>query len=219
MDGCKGGWVAVALEDGAFAGSWVVRSVADLHDDPAVVIGVDTPLGHAGENRRQADVQAKKLLGPRQVCVFHAPAPAALLESSFERANAVNRAAISIGLMKQAWELKPWILDATAAWSRTPNRIYEVHPEVSFSALNHHEAVPVGKRKPEGEAVRRDLLVRAGVVVGDPPRQAFIRAAPDDLLDAAVAAWSARRIANGEGVCVPDPPQHDADGRAVAIWY
>ena len=42
--------------------------------------------------------------------------------------------------------------------------------------------------------------------------------AADDILDAAVAAWSAGRIAAGEAVSLPSPPELD-DGRPIAIWY
>jgi predicted RNase H-like nuclease len=45
------------------------------------------------------------------------------------------------------------------------------------------------------------------------------RIAPiDDVLDAAAAAWSANRIAKGEAVSLPDPPE-SKDGLQVAIWY
>jgi predicted RNase H-like nuclease len=40
----------------------------------------------------------------------------------------------------------------------------------------------------------------------------------DDLLDAAVAAWTALRISNGEARRVCDPEQ-DEKGLLVSIWY
>jgi hypothetical protein len=36
---------------------------------------------------------------------------------------------------------------------------------------------------------------------------------------AAAAAWSAHRIATGRGVSLPDPPQRNAGGQVLAIWY
>lgn len=45
------------------------------------------------------------------------------------------------------------------------------------------------------------------------------RTPPDDVLDAAAAAWTAHRIAHGRAHSLPDPPEHDADGRPVAIWH
>ncbi|MFI6764988.1 DUF429 domain-containing protein [Streptomyces sp. NPDC050355] len=45
------------------------------------------------------------------------------------------------------------------------------------------------------------------------------RTPPDDVLDAAAAAWTAHRIACGRARSVPNPPERDAGGRPVAIWY
>jgi hypothetical protein len=63
---------------------------------------------------------------------------------------------------------------------------------------------------------RRGLLASAGIELPDelPAGQA----APDDVLDAAIAAWSATRKERDEAVTLPaDPPRQD--GRYVAIWY
>ena len=40
-----------------------------------------------------------------------------------------------------------------------------------------------------------------------------------DVLDAAAVAWSARRIAAGQAVTVPAAPQHDRQGREIAIRF
>ncbi len=65
---------------------------------------------------------------------------------------------------------------------------------------------------------RRALLGRAGISlpadladVGNVP--------PDDILDAAVVAWSAGRIAGRQASSLPEPPEAGADGSAIAIWY
>jgi predicted RNase H-like nuclease len=42
---------------------------------------------------------------------------------------------------------------------------------------------------------------------------------PDDILDAAAAAWSAHRIANNLCGTIPNPPQINERGQRVAIWY
>jgi predicted RNase H-like nuclease len=68
-----------------------------------------------------------------------------------------------------------------------------------------------------GLAARRTLLARAGIGLPDDLAAAG-RAAPDDVLDAAAVAWSAHRIATGDARTLPDPPQRDDHGRAVAIW-
>ncbi len=65
---------------------------------------------------------------------------------------------------------------------------------------------------------RRALLAGAGIDLPDEPGRAG-RAAPDDVLDAAAAAWSARRIASGCACSVLEHPPRDGGGRPVAMWY
>jgi predicted RNase H-like nuclease len=65
---------------------------------------------------------------------------------------------------------------------------------------------------------RRSLLKNAGILLADDLGDVGV-VAPDDVLDAAVAAWSALRIANGEAKTLPSEPEIDKRGRAVAIWY
>lgn len=40
----------------------------------------------------------------------------------------------------------------------------------------------------------------------------------DDVLDAAVVAWTAQRVAAGEARPLPDPPETFSDGIPCAIW-
>jgi predicted RNase H-like nuclease len=40
----------------------------------------------------------------------------------------------------------------------------------------------------------------------------------DDVLDAAAAAWSARGVAAGDAVPLPNPPETYSDGLPCAIW-
>jgi predicted RNase H-like nuclease len=44
------------------------------------------------------------------------------------------------------------------------------------------------------------------------------KAGVDDVLDAAIAAWTARRVASGQARAVPDPPERFSDGLPCAIW-
>jgi len=43
-------------------------------------------------------------------------------------------------------------------------------------------------------------------------------AAVDDVLDAAAAAWTARRYANGQAQSMPGTPEVFSDGIECAIW-
>ncbi len=72
------------------------------------------------------------------------------------------------------------------------------------------------KRLPAGAAERRGLLAAAGIVI--PPDGPWSRVVAD-VLDAAAAAWTARRIADGRARVLPDPPQTDGHGYEIAIRY
>jgi predicted RNase H-like nuclease len=105
--------------------------------------------------------------------------------------------------------------------------VFEAHPEVAFWRLNGERPLDEPKKvkgRPyePGLALRRRLLIAAGLpghaVDAKPPRDAGIRAGPDDLLDALACAAIARRIHDGTARPFPDPPQYDAHGLPMAIW-
>ena len=78
-------------------------------------------------------------------------------------------------------------------------RLFEVHPELSFRLLAESQGAEIAASKKtwNGAAERSTLLRRVGLA---PPLEAVSglgRAAVDDVLDAAVAAWTAHRIATG----------------------
>ena len=79
----------------------------------------------------------------------------------------------------------------------------EVHPEVSF-ALLAGGPLAFAKRTWNGQRERLRLLAVAGIELPDRLDVGLVRA--DDVLDAAVAAWSAIRIARGEHVTFPGDP-------------
>jgi predicted RNase H-like nuclease len=96
-------------------------------------------------------------------------------------------------------------------------RVVEVHPEVSFA---HLAGAPLTVRKHTwaGMYRRRELLAGAGIRIDGDLGEAGRGAAVDDVLDAAVCAWTARRVARGEARCMPDPPERFSDGIPCAIW-
>ena len=97
------------------------------------------------------------------------------------------------------------------------SRVFEVHPEVAFWRLNGGRALDEPKKVKSrpyepGLALRRGLLIAAGLphetVNATPPKGA----GPDDLLDALACAAVARRLHRGEAQPLPDPPPRDAFG-------
>jgi cystathionine gamma-synthase len=205
VDGYRGGWVAVVLDS---TGSRVVtaQDFADIASLDVDVLAVDIPIG-IPETERAADVEARKVVGPRASSVFTTPPRAALEAPTFAEAVAKARAATGKGISQQAYALRHRILEVDA-FAEHDARIVEIHPEVSFAELAA-AALPHSKRTAEGLAARRQLLASAGIDVPEAP------AVPEaDLLDAAVAAWTARRYQRGEAK--PLPGHHE--GRIGAIW-
>jgi len=215
VDGCAGGWVAVTLVDGQFAGARLAARFADLLDDPATVIGVDIPLGSCA-SPRAADVAARQRLGPRRASVFDPPPPEVLDAPDLATANELARRRYGRGVSAQGWHLREKMRDAEPHWRAEPSRIFEVSPELSFATL-HGAPLSHAKRTWAGAQARTALLARAGIVV-PADLGAAGAAGVDDVLDAAAVAWTAARLATGAACCLPTPPDRDRAGRAVAIW-
>lgn len=220
VDGCRQGWVAVTLVDGAVVGVEVVSALAEaLADGPFAAVAVDMPIGLV-DAPRAADVAARQLLPGRASSVFSAP-PRAVIDGARDgglttHAEATARAVqvTGTGISMQAWRLVPKIVEVDGLVLEG-QPLHEVHPEVAFAVLTG-AALP-RKRSWAGITTRRAVLARYGVDLPDrfPGDEA---ATPDDVVDAAVCAWVADGIAGAGGiVTLPDDgTQHDRD-RPVVI--
>jgi predicted RNase H-like nuclease len=219
VDGCKGGWVVVELTDGAVTDCAFASTFTEIVARDATVIGVDIPLGEPPTVVRAADAAARKFVGGRLASsVFNAPPLAAVRADDYETACRISLDLSGKRLSKQSWALREKMLDASPAWCADPERIREVHPESCFRALAG-KALTTRKKSWAGLRQRTALLRGAGIELDDDVGPVGDAAAPDDVLDAAAAAWGAARIARGDGQSLPDPPERDVDGRPVAIWY
>ncbi len=218
VDACRGGWVGVLLKNSTPFDVCVTSAIADLVAwasafGPLAVVAVDMPIGLPDASRRRADVLARAELGPRRSLVFMTPVRAALDEDTHARAGAVNRVRAGEGISTQAFTLRPKLREVeTLAFARA-YRVVEVHPEVSFARIAGRP-LTASKKTAEGQRMRRDLLATVGISV-DP---ILAEAAVDDVLDAAVAAWSGRQVATGDAESLPDPPEVFSDGWPSAIW-
>lgn len=86
VDGCPGGWVAIAFDLAAKSLTAQVhasfRQVLDAYPDVAAV-GVDIPIGPSEGAPRACDVAARKVLLHRRSSVFPAPDPRVLFEPTY----------------------------------------------------------------------------------------------------------------------------------------
>jgi predicted RNase H-like nuclease len=214
IDACRGGWVAVSLETSGAASVRAGASLASLLDeDPAVIVGIDMPLGLLDSGWREADRMARGLLGPRRSSVFAIPPRAVWAEPSYQAANQRCRELTGQGFSIQAWGLRAKLLEANQYRDTCGRPMYEVHPELAFGAMAG-APLPQSKHTAPGRDLRRDLLARAGIIL-----PAAGPAPLTDTLDAAAVAWSARRIAAGHAKVIPGRPQHDTRSREITIRY
>ncbi len=212
VDGARIGWVGVVV-DVATGGLADVASPVCLAPDldalldvagPVELVAVDMPVRLVDAPTRDADDEARRLLGPRRSSVFAAPPEGALAfaDDDYAGANAWSKRVHGRGLSKQAWFLVPRIREARAldASGRIP--VHECSPELSFAAMAG-DPLTRPKRTWGGAATRLRLLAEHGIHLPDDPGPAGAAGA-DDVVDAAAVAWSAARIARGESRRAPE---------------
>jgi predicted RNase H-like nuclease len=95
---------------------------------------------------------------------------------------------------------------------------FEVHPEVCFWSLAGKRPMAHGKKTKAGTTERLALLRPVFPEIERHLQNRPASVGKDDLLDAAVAAWTALRICRGEAKQVCEP-ERDANGLDAAIWY
>ncbi|HEU0114068.1 MAG TPA: DUF429 domain-containing protein, partial [Thermomicrobiales bacterium] len=165
VDGCRGGWLAVVLDP--IAGTLTPRvhpdfaSVLAARPAPAT-IAIDMPIGLSVGVPRGCDVEARRLLGPRRSSVFPAPDRRLLGARDYREALARARALTGTGISRQAFNIVAKAAEVDRAMTPAlQQRAIEVHPEVSFWAMNGGVPMAHPKRRPEGFAERRSVLAAA----------------------------------------------------------
>ncbi len=135
----------------------------------------------------------------------------------YQSANRIAKERFGKGISRQSYALRKKILEVDAL-ARSDGRIREVHPEVSFAALAGRP-LEYAKRAWSGFQERKRLLASAGLELPEVLEGEAGGIPTDDVLDAAVAPWSARRILDGDESSLPDPPELDEQGYRTAIWF
>ena len=108
------------------------------------------------------------------------------------RASTVNRERAGEGISTQAFNLRQKLQEVEKLAFARAYRIIEVHPEVSFARIAGRP-LAASKKTAEGQRVRRDLLATVGIGVD----ASVVGAAVDEVVDAAVVAWSGRPVLSG----------------------
>lgn len=221
VDGYKDGWVVASRQDQGDVSVTVLPDFKAILAGPYDVIAVDIPIGLV-DGKRPCDVEAKRVLGTRGCCVFHAPLRSTIGAADYDEA---KRICVSLGADKlsiQSWCIVPKIREVDGAIAPADQRrVYEVHPEVTFSQMNDGSPLLVKKSTRVGKELRRRLIKSA---MGLDPIDFTLRGTRarrvgvDDIYDAIAALWSAERIARGSAHSLPSQPSLDPKGLQVAIW-
>lgn len=211
VDGSNGRWVAVALRGRRFVDARIVDTLGDVLAawPEAGAVGVDTPIGLPRPEGfpRRADVGARELLPGATARVFLTYPREVYEATTHEEATTRATALVGKGVSRQAWALRRAILDAAEL---DDPRVFEAHPELSFAAIRREVLRP--KTTWQGLAERIDALRLEGIEL--PLDHDAASASPDDVVDAAVVAWTARRRLRGKARPVP----RDAAADEPAIW-
>lgn len=236
VDGCRAGWIAALMEVGNPASARIViaptlAAIADAPERPAVIT-VDIPIGlpeYTSGSGRIPEQLIRPLLGQRQSSVFAIPSRQAVYAAEYGEAcrRALAHSDPPRKVSRQGFNIFPKICEIDALLRSRPelvDKVFEVHPELAFWALNGRQALDQPKKVKgtpfePGMRLRRALLKRSGLlpetlIASLPPRGA----AADDLLDALACLTVALDLATGGGQSFPDPPGRDAHGLPVAIW-
>lgn len=221
VDGCKSGWVWFKLYDSGTTEAELVSLVDVFQRRPEGLkaLAIDIPIGLL-DGPRACDKAARRLLGwPRRNSVFSPPCRAALAGWDYTEKCRINKSIVGASLTQKSCAIAPKIKEVDDAITPAHQSwVFEVHPEVCFWHFASQRPMEHKKKSQAGREERMNVLGRylpeiAKCLASRPPG-----VAPDDLLDAAVAALTARRWLRGETARVCEP-QHDAKGLRVEIVY
>ena len=208
LDGCPGGWVLATVPVERTRAEFEISVlsslepvVAELAAGRMVCAAIDIPMGLADREPRSCDIAARRALGPRRSSVFPAPVRAVLEAASYAEACALSRRACGKGVSKQLFNILDKIRTVDALQTpRLQEQLFEMSPELSFTELTGRP-MAANKRTAEGRDDRRQALTSpsafgeavSGILDGPPP----VGAKRDDVVDALIGAWTARRRVAG----------------------
>jgi predicted RNase H-like nuclease len=190
VDGCKSGWM-VAWEDGGGAVRVEclpnITAICALKPDFLVI---DIPVGLADRGAREADLQARALLGTRGCCVFPAPLRGTLACNTHQEACALGQRISGRGISIQTWGILPKIREVDAHLTPADqSRIREGHPEVSFALMNGGNPLTERKSTRAGREARLCLLEPHFPGIRDEVEKH--RPFRTDVIDAFAMLWTA----------------------------
>ena len=179
-------------------------------NESRLILGIDMPVVLSEVIPRQADQLARKLLSKKASSVFTAPTPEMLNQPNYEKASLVSKRLFGKSMSLQSWYLFPKIKDVQTMIHHKDMQIYEIHPELSFRAMNNEQVILESKKTHEGFALRNALLSMhfKNFIFEDIRNQHARKDVMDnDILDALAVLWSAKRIQSNQASYLPQAPE------------
>jgi len=144
--------------------------------------------------------------------------------STYSDASKYSREISGEGITRQSFGILRKIEEVDSAISpELQSRVFEIHPELCFWAAAGKKPLSHPKRKAAGFEERRAILERVltgvEILTRSEVRRKLTGVEPDDVLDAAVAAWTAWRHAQGLCERVPELTEFDARGLRMEMVY
>lgn len=203
VDGARGGWLIAehAGESVRFEFAEALEPCVErLRHGGVDVVAVDMPIGLSARGHRPADQLARNRLGARRSTFFPTPIRSLLDFDDYAEANLHAKETTGKGVSKQAWNLIPKIREVDALWRpELAGRLVETHPETSFGEL---AGAPLLSKKSslQGRQERVELLRGVFGAQLEDALEPLSKSLWVDALDAAIAAWTAMRVATGDAI-------------------
>ena len=214
IDGCKAGWILAEEIHKNELNVTLFKSLSQLEilTKNEATVGIDIPLQIHDKGFRKADSEARALLKSRASSIFSAPAKKTLLAKTYKDACEVNFSVCGKKISKQTWFLFKKIKEARSLFCKKENylKLYEVHPELSFMAMNNMKVLEYGKKTIEGFNFRYRLLKQVFPLFDFREIRAKFKkkdVADDDILDAVAVLWSTQKIIDKIASYVPKDPE------------
>ncbi len=237
VDACPRGWFSIGLNTADDHELEVFSSFEKLldHYSDAKLILVDIPIGlpEDGRGRKCDGVAWRKLGWPRGMSVFPTPTRQAAHQAAksprdHDTATKVEMQFSGKGLSSQTFGIARKIAEVDQALLNTDRKanpeIREVHPEFCFWALNNGWPLKYGKTDKKGECERLSVLREVDACVDAVFRNActkYLRkdAKRDDVIDALVAAVTAKMGWPHQFKTLPKKPKRDPKGLPMEMVY
>jgi predicted RNase H-like nuclease len=194
--------------------------------EPLILIDIPIGLKNGGRGERLSDLGACRILKARKSSIFPVPCREAVYMESYKKACEVNEKLKGKRISKQAWNIVPKILDVDSFLVEnkiSQEKIKEVGPKVYFQVFKGFP-MKYSKKSHDGFLERKETfkniyLFTDKIIEAALSEYRRKEVAKDDILDALVAAITAKMGYIYGFEFVPREPETDINGLKIQMVY